>query len=100
MNLDWHPEKLMAEVDQKLNMGLSILSTQVKSAAKDTCPVKTGALKASIRDDLKIEEKATYIGSDLDYSVWVELGTQKKEANPFLRRALDRAQEFWYSIFS
>jgi HK97 gp10 family phage protein len=94
MPLDWHPEALLSELEVKYEDTLSRVSDMVKDDAKSTCPVKTGALKASIRKEIDMAERASYVGSDLDYSVYVELGTQNRPANPFLRRALDKAQQF------
>ena len=63
--------------------------------AKQNCPVATGALKNS----LKLEEgKATQTKADvkvnydkiIKYGAFVELGTTKNPANPFLRNAVDK----------
>jgi len=98
--LDWHPEKFLSEVDSKVNSALDQLTDMVRDDAKSTCPVRTGALKKSIRKEIDTDPsiKTGYVGSDLDYSVPVELGNRGREPNPFLRRALDKAQMFWDSI--
>jgi HK97 gp10 family phage protein len=63
--------------------------------AKQNCPVNKGALKNS----LKLEEgKATQTKADvkvnyyksIKYGAFVELGTKKNSANPFLRNAVDK----------
>lgn len=100
IKIDWHPEAFIEEMNVKVDVGLNNIGEMVKDEAKATCPVKTGALKASIRKDLKLEEKAVYVGSDLYYSTTVELGTSKRIANPFLRRALDKVESFLASAFS
>ncbi len=38
------------------------------------------------------EENTAYVGTAVDYSLWVEFGTVKMDAQPFLRPALDLAQ--------
>lgn len=62
--------------------------------AKKNCPVDTGAL----RDSLKVNEKKatnTKATATVDYDksirygVFVELGTNGRSPNPFLRKAID-----------
>lgn len=45
--------------------------------AKKMCPVDTGNLRNSITHTVDEEEPAAYIGSNVEYSVYVELGTGK-----------------------
>lgn len=99
MPLNWHPEALLSELETKYEDTLDQVSDMVRDDAKSNCPVKTGALKASIRKEVDMTEMAAYVGSDLDYSVYVELGTQNRQPNPFLRRALDKAQQFLNMIW-
>lgn len=50
---------------------------QAEGYAKDLAPVDTGRLRNSISHKVDEEERAAYIGSDLDYAVYVELGAGK-----------------------
>ena len=100
MPLDWHPDNLLAELETKYETTLNQVGDMVRDDAKSTVPVQTGALKASIRKEVKMTERAAYVGSDLYYSVYVELGTSRQEGQPFLRSALDKAQSFLDSIWS
>ena len=45
--------------------------------AKKLCPVDTGNLRNSITHTVDEEEPAAYIGSNVEYSTYVELGTGK-----------------------
>ncbi len=56
-------------------------------SAQQLVPVKTGAL----HDSLHSEQDGTTgaYGSDLDYSVFVEMGTFKMAAQPYLMPSLD-----------
>lgn len=63
-------------------MGEDILAN-----AQENVPVKTGALYNSlelIKNKGEIEVK-----SDLEYALYVELGTTKQSAQPYLRPAID-----------
>jgi len=63
--------------------------------AKANCPVDTGALRdsLSLSDAGSTNEKAT-VKVDYDksirYGTFVELGTRRNKANPFLRNAVDQ----------
>ena len=66
----------------------------VKALAKVKVPVDTGALKKSITSRMLEDNHSIYveIGSELDYAVYVELGTRYNNGGqPFLRPALKAA---------
>ena len=49
--------------------------------------VRTGALRNSIAHAYVREEKAAYIGTNLEYAPYVEYGTRNMHERPFLRNA-------------
>lgn len=53
--------------------------------AKDLCPVDTGNLRNSITHTS--DGKAAYIGTAVSYGKFVELGTRKMAAQPYLKPA-------------
>lgn len=69
------------------------------NAAKNLCPVKTGALKASLylqksktkKPEIKQEVKISP-GKKEFYGTFVELGTSKQAAQPYMRPAIDENQ--------
>ena len=66
--------------------------------AKRNCPVDTGALKNSLKlsKDKQTKKKATVkvdYDKDIKYGTFVELGVRRREANPFLRNAVDSNQK-------
>lgn len=57
--------------------------------------VRTGRLRNSITYGVDTEEPAVYIGSNVEYAPYVELGTSKMAARPFLKPAVENhAQEY------
>jgi HK97 gp10 family phage protein len=65
---------------------------RVKAAAAAMAPVQTGTLKSSIQYDLSEThggDLMVIIGSNLRYAGFVEYGTSKMAAQPYLRPALD-----------
>ena len=70
------------------------LGVNVQSRAKMLCPVDTGRLRSSIQTTSPKETGTgvtVRIGSNVNYARYVELGTRRMRARPYLRPAL--AQE-------
>lgn len=58
---------------------------QIELAAKEMCPVDTGRLRGSITTDKKyIQKFLVMIGTNVDYGPYVEFGTKKMDARPYL----------------
>ncbi|MBP5613472.1 MAG: HK97 gp10 family phage protein [Bacteroidales bacterium] len=51
--------------------------------------VRTGRLRNSISYGVDIDEPAVYIGSNVEYAPYVELGTSKMRARPYLKPAVE-----------
>ena len=50
--------------------------------------VRTGRLRNSLTHSVEMNEKAVYIGSAVEYAAYVELGTSRMRARPYLRPAV------------
>lgn len=71
----------------QIAMALEAIGLTAEAYAKLECPVDTGRLRNSIshaRDD-----HAAYIGTNVIYAPFVELGTSRMKAQPFLRPAAE-----------
>ena len=55
--------------------------------------VRTGRLRNSISYGVDTNEPAVYIGSNVEYAPYVELGTSKMRARPFLKPAVENYGE-------
>lgn len=66
---------------------------QVETAAKRLCPVDTGRLRSSITHELGQDGGGLFalIGTNVEYALFIELGTSRMGAQPFLRPALRAA---------
>lgn len=64
---------------------------RVSNQAKANCPVDTGRLRASIgvSQSFDTEGAVTTVGSNVEYAAYVELGTSRQRAQPYLRPALN-----------
>lgn len=63
------------------------------AVAKARCPVDTGALQRSIHGDVTVAggKRTLVLAADESYALYVELGTSRAPAQPFLRPAVDAA---------
>lgn len=69
--------------------------------AKRICPVDTGNLRNSISHSTDTSEKCTYIGTNVDYAGYVENGTYKQKAQPYIKPAVaDHADTYRSTIES
>jgi len=58
---------------------------QIELAAKEMCAVDTGRLRGSITTDKRyIQKFLVMVGTNVDYGPYVEFGTKKMDARPFL----------------
>src|SRR5579864_5092315 len=80
---------LPARAATRLSLALAKLALEVEGEAKQRAPVDTGALKGSIQanptDDLLTKE----VNVGVDYAGYVECGTYKMAAQPFLTPAVE-----------
>jgi HK97 gp10 family phage protein len=67
---------------------------RVESAAIRGCPVDTGRLRASITHEIAsdVEGLVGRVGTDVEYAPYVEFGTGRMAAQPYLRPALGAGQ--------
>lgn len=65
--------------------------------AKLACPVDTGRLRNSISHTH--DKNTAYIGTNVEYAPYVEMGTKKMAARPYLKPAIaDHIQEYKNTI--
>ena len=63
----------------------------VEAEAKNTVPVDTGNLKNSIQADLdNIESLEGEVGTGVEYAAYIEYGTSKMPARPYLTPAAEK----------
>ncbi|MBC7128399.1 MAG: HK97 gp10 family phage protein [Thermoplasmatales archaeon] len=63
----------------------------IEKEAKRICPVDTGRLRSSITTE-KIDKLAYAVGTNVEYAPYVEFGTYKMMAQPYLRPAMQEAR--------
>ena len=87
-NYEWYGDKYIKSVNDAKRMGLTGAAMVVQGAAIALSPVKTGNLRGSISFKVESEDEAR-VGTNVEYAPYVEYGTKKMSAQPYLRPALD-----------
>lgn len=87
------------EFTKELGVALEKIGLMAEGYAKAMCPVDTGRLRDSITHMVDGGEKAVYIGTNVEYGPFVELGTYRNPGgHPFLRPAVNDHMEQYRSI--
>lgn len=74
--------------EAKAHKALADAALLVQRTAKQLVPVDTGTLKRSITHEFRGKHTVA-VGSNVEYAPYVELGTSKMSARPYLRPALE-----------
>lgn len=72
-------------MNSRVPIALEAVGLQAEGYAKQLCPVDTGRLRNSISHAVQGNE--VYIGSNVSYAPFVEYGTRRQRAQPFLTPA-------------
>lgn len=80
-------EAIAEAIDQALATALEEVGLVAEGYAKRLCPVNTGRLRNSITHVTRPDDNAVYIGTNVEYGQYVEYGTLRQKAQPFLRPA-------------
>nr|DAG44406.1 MAG TPA: putative tail component [Caudoviricetes sp.] len=86
-------------IDQALAKALEEVGLVAEGYAKKACPVDTGRLWNSITHQVRPSEKSVYIGTNVKYAPYVELGTSRMKQQPFLRPAAADHENTYKKIF-
>lgn len=83
-------ERLLTGREGPVARQLAAAGARIERRAKHLCPVDTGRLRSSITHATFSENGALveHVGTDVEYAAYVELGTSKMTAQPYLRPAL------------
>ena len=89
-------QKIIKMSQKAINKALEEMGLVGEDHAKEYCPVDTGNLRNSIthtRDD-----NSAYIGTNVEYAPYVELGTSRQKAQPYLKPAVQNHKDEYIAI--
>lgn len=78
-----HTQEWLAALGPALARGLEAVGMAAEGHAKTKCPVDTGRLRNSITH-AQLDTHHEVIGTNVEYGKYVELGTSRADAKPFL----------------
>lgn len=90
--------EVLSELEKAYTRALERIGLQAESFAKQIVPVDTGRLRNSITHEVNSREKAAYIGTNVEYAPYVELGTRGRKPKPYLRPAATEHTDVYQRI--
>jgi HK97 gp10 family phage protein len=85
--------KAVPLIQQGIVDGLEMAGADMEAQAKDIVPVDTGFLQSTIYHNVDPASLTLELGATADYAAYVELGTRRMAAQPYIRPAFDAGQE-------
>ena len=87
----WYTKQYIDEQERKANKVLTVLGSFLVTDVKLRVPVDTGNLKGSIT--MEQENLVVAVGTNVEYAPHVEFGTEKMDAQPYLKPALEENKD-------
>ena len=81
-------EAIKNAAPEAIERALEAIGLQAEGYAKMLCPVDTGRLRNSITHAVDVGELKAYIGTNVEYAAYVEMGTSRSKAQPYLQPAV------------
>lgn len=91
-------DEVVTALGQAFDRALEKIGLTAERYAANLCPVDTGRLRNSITSAVDSGEKAAYIGTNVEYAPYVEFGTSRQKAQPFLTPAAQNHGEEYRAI--
>ena len=87
MKVDYkdNSQQVLSAMEKGIKNGLEAIGLTAETYAKKATPVDTGRLRNSISHT--VDGEAAYIGSNVEYAPYVELGTSRAKAHHMLQKA-------------
>ena len=85
-DLESHVDEVRTQMDEAAARALEKIGLVAERYSKQICPVDTGRLRNSITHET--DSDTVYIGTNVEYAPYVELGTRKQRSQPYLRPAM------------
>jgi HK97 gp10 family phage protein len=90
----WRGAEVRAALEDAMQQAMQDTAEAAKQEAQSLAPVDTGLLRDSIYADMDARggtaRRTLTIGADAPYAAYVELGTGRAPAQPFIRPAVDK----------
>ena len=91
-------QKVKAQLDANIVKALNAIAIEWLSNVRQYVPVDTSRLLKSMTYQLDIRNKKIIVGTDVEYGPFVELGTRKMRAQPYMFPSVVRYIEDYKAI--
>lgn len=93
MEIKSHRKEVQEAFDNQIEKALTIIGLTAERYAVEACPKDTGRLANSITH--QVGDKEVAISTNVQYAPYVELGSSRQTAQPYLRpAATDHVDEY------
>lgn len=86
IQIESHVDEVLEAKKEAVERVLEQWGLVAEGHAKLYCPVDTGRLRNSI--DHAADEDTMYVGTNVEYAAYVEMGTSRMKAQPYLEPSL------------
>lgn len=98
VRIDDHSSEYLREFESALVPALEAIGIHIEGEAKEELEntprrVDTGNLRNSITHQVDTDEAAVYVGTNVEYALYVHEGTSRMEPNRYLTNAVDKNKE-------
>ena len=94
-------DKLTAEIAPRASKVVESYGFKITSEAAQDAAVDTGALRNSITSESHMQEPLLFIVQDgVEYGAFVELGTSRQAARPFMVPAIENNRDGFIQAFA
>ena len=98
VKIEDNSDKVLKAKDAGTQKALEMIGLQCEKYAKLQCPVDTGRLRNSLTHETRVQEESTYIGTAVEYAPYVEMGTSRMRAQPYLKPAVNDHRDEYKQI--
>jgi HK97 gp10 family phage protein len=87
-------DEMVGRVDRRVKA----LGVHIAGRAQENAPVRSGDLRRSIHNDADAPPLVARVVVGVPYGYWVEVGTSRTRAQPYLRPAFMEASRLWRAL--
>jgi len=80
-------KEFLDALPEAIEAALTAIGLTAETYAKEICPVDTGRLRNSITNAVDSGDQSVYIGTNVEYAAFVELGSSRQRPKPYLKPA-------------
>ena len=98
MKVDYkdNSKQVLSALEKGKHNALTAIGSSAETYAKQETPVCTGRLRNSISHT--VDGEAAYIGTNVEYAPYLELGTKKITAHHYLKRAVTEHKDEYKNL--